>query len=1010
MKPFFASLSSCLPRWLNLACILLVGFGCRHLGHAFGGASPRPPNIVIFLADDQGWGDVSANGNTNLSTPNIDSLAREGVTLNNFYVCAVCAPTRAEFLTGRYHPRTGVRGVSSGEERLNPEETTLADIFKRAGYATGAFGKWHNGTQSPYHPNDRGFDEFYGFTSGHWGHYFSPPLDHNGHKVRGKGYVTDDFTDHALEFISDHKDRPFLCYLPYNTPHSPMMIDDMFFDRFADLNPAMRHRDPDKEDPAMTRAALAMCENIDWNVGRVLKRLDELQLSDHTIVVYFSDNGPNSFRWNGGMKGRKGSVDEGGLRSPFFLRWPGHVPEGKVVDSISGAIDLLPTLADLADVEIDTRFSLDGRSFAEMLILNPGAEETHLLFSDWKKKSSVRSQRFRLDQQGRLFDMVNDRGQLRDVSEQYPDVASELKVALKAHSEEMAQEFERFRVRPFSVGYGPKTVLPARDGIEHGTIRRSSKAPNNSFFENWTSEQDAITWDVDVVCAGIYEAWVQYTCQLRDVGATIRLAMDDTSSYAESRVEIAYDPALYDKSTERVEVSHYFVKDFRPLRLGMLDLKKGAGVLRLTAPEMVGQEAIDVHSIELRRVASEINPPQDPSQEQITVIVGGRLIDGNGRAPVDNATVLVQGNKILEAGPSGEVTVPAGAKRVDAVGKSILPGLIDSHFHSMYNTKTPVTYELEHGITSFRDPGHPFKYYQTVMEFGGMLPRVFLCGAHLDGPPPVWPDQAVVVRDVQHARDSVRAHVHRGASAIKVYFRLPLEHVKAVCEEADKQGVLVTAHLELVDADAAIRAGVRGIEHVTSFGTALAEPVYVKRFKDSVGADSSARRQLRHWLWSTLDLERSDKVQPMIDLLVEKHVTVSPTLAIFERRAGVQGGTVEQARAFQNMMHFVRLCHEAGVKIVVGSHTSAPFAGKGRAYQRELELLGQCGMSPMDLILASTRNNAEFLDIEERLGTVEAGKLADLILVEGDPSEDIGRMKRVSAVMLNGNWVEMPLR
>src|SRR5512140_587224 len=147
-------------------------------------AAPRHPNIVVILADDQGWGDLSIHGNTNLSTPHIDSLARDGVLLDRFFVCAVCAPTRAEYLTGRYHSRGGVRGVSTGAERLNLDEMTIAQTFQAAGYATGAFGKWHNGSQYPYHPNARGFGEYYGFTSGHWGDYFSPPLDHDGRLVR----------------------------------------------------------------------------------------------------------------------------------------------------------------------------------------------------------------------------------------------------------------------------------------------------------------------------------------------------------------------------------------------------------------------------------------------------------------------------------------------------------------------------------------------------------------------------------------------------------------------------------------------------------------------------------------------------------------------------------------------------------------------------------------------------------------------------------------------------------
>jgi imidazolonepropionase-like amidohydrolase len=357
--------------------------------------------------------------------------------------------------------------------------------------------------------------------------------------------------------------------------------------------------------------------------------------------------------------------------------------------------------------------------------------------------------------------------------------------------------------------------------------------------------------------------------------------------------------------------------------------------------------------------------------------------------------------------PAAEITIPADALRVDARGMSVLPGLIDSHFHSRLNLITPVTYELHRGITSFRDPGHPFHFYDPVLRTALMMPRVFLCGAHLDGPPPVWPDQAIVIRDASHARQTVNEHVDGGASAIKVYFRLPLEHISAVCEEAKERNVLVTAHLELVDADQAIHAGVRGIEHVTSFGTTLASPENVARFKQAVTLDSGARREMRHWLWSTLDLERSVRSKRLIELLIEKEVYVSPTLAIFERRNGAKEGTKEQERAFGNMLQFMSACYEAGVRIVVGSHTSAPFAEKGRAYQRELELLIDCGMTPLEAITAGTLVNARFFGVEDRLGTVEMGKLADLLIVEGDPSKQIDDLVRVQKVMLNGRWVEL---
>ena len=577
-----------------------LGFCILTIGALWCPAADGQPNVVVILTDDQGWGDLSVNGNTNLATPNIDSLARDGATLEHFYVCQVCAPTRAEFLTGRYYPRTGVSGVSRGQGRLNADETTIADLFKAGGYATGAFGKWHNGTQPPYHPNDRGFDEYYGFTSGHWGHYFSPPLDHNGRRVRGQGFIVDDFTAHALAFIEANRQRPFFCYIPFNTPHSPMMVPDRFYAKFDGKEPDMRHRDPDKEDVMMTRAALALCENIDWNVGRILRKLDDLELRENTIVIYFSDNGPNSYRFNGGMKGRKGSIDEGGLHSPFFIRWPGRIRAGATCPEIAGAIDLLPTLADLAGVTATSGKPRDGRSLRSLLLEEDSEWEPRLLFATKKNQVSVRTQRFRLDAAGRLFDIAVDRGQTIDVADRHPELAAELRGQAKRHAQEMQRHFEANANRPFTVGYGASTTLPARDGVEHGTIQRSSKAPNNSFFTHWTRLEDSITWNVDVGKSGDYEAVVYYTCAAGDEGATLQLSVEGGDSVRAKVVDV-FDPPLYDKPKERVEKSHYFVKDFKPLSLGTLRLEKGRGTLRLSALDIMGERVIDVHSLELNR-------------------------------------------------------------------------------------------------------------------------------------------------------------------------------------------------------------------------------------------------------------------------------------------------------------------------------------------------------------------------------------------------------------------------
>jgi arylsulfatase A-like enzyme len=555
--------------------------------------------VVVILTDDQGWGDLSINGNVNLSTPAIDSLAKDGARFDRFYVCPVCSPTRAEFFTGRYHPRGGVRGVSTGGERLDLDERTIGDAFKAAGYVTGAFGKWHNGTQWPYHPKARGFDEYYGFTSGHWGSYFDPPLDHNGKPVKGKGFIIDDLTEYALAFIETNRQRSFFCYLPYNTPHSPMQVPDRFYKRFAGAELKLRSREPNQEDMEFTRAALAMCENIDWNVGRVLRCLDELKLSDNTIVVYFSDNGPNGWRWNGGMKGRKGSTDEGGVRAPLFIRWPGKIPAGKSVPQIAGAIDLLPTLADLCAVPLTDWKPLDGASLRPLLLGSPEWPE-RMLFSHWGGKVSVRTQKYRLDNAGSLFDMQTDPGQDRDISRSQPGVASKLSQAVQQWRAELLSGLKG-DTRPFTVGYRefPLTQLPARDGVAHGGIERSASAPNCSFFRNWTRTNDSITWNIEVNTTGNYEAEVLYSCARANIGSRIELSFNGTRLQA--RLSEPHNPPLTGAENDRVRrQGESYVKDFRPFRLGTLRLEKGRGPLTIRALAIPGAEVMDLRAVHLR--------------------------------------------------------------------------------------------------------------------------------------------------------------------------------------------------------------------------------------------------------------------------------------------------------------------------------------------------------------------------------------------------------------------------
>ena len=561
----------------------------------------KDPNVIVILSDDQGWGDLSITGNTNIETPSIDSLAQSGAQFHNFYVCPVSSPTRAEFLTGRYHPHSNVYSTSAGGERMDLDETTIAKVFQSAGYETAAFGKWHNGMQYPYHPNARGFDEFYGFCSGHWGDYFSPMLEHNGKLVQGDGYITNDLTEHAMKFIENNKDSPFFLYLPYNTPHSPMQVPDRWWNKFEDADLDMHHRDPEKENIRHIKAALAMCENIDWNVGRLMAKLGELGLKENTIVVYFSDNGPNGWRWNGNMKGKKGSTDEGGIRSPLFVSWPGVIKTGIKVDEVTGAIDLLPTLTDLAGIKPQTNKPLEGVSLEPLLFGNDNSWEDRLLYTYWRGRASVRSQKYRLDNDGNLFNIIKDRGQYYDISEQKPELTNRLQDSLMYWKQNVVNEIDK-ESRPFPVGHPDfkYTQLPARDAEAHGDIKRSNRFPNCTFFTNWTNTNENITWDVEVLSDGEYRVKLYYTCAHKNLGSTIELNLDGNK--VTGKITQAHDPPLRGMNHDRVKRQESYVKAFMPKTLGTMSLEEGRGTLTLQATNIPGNMAMDFRLLMFEKI------------------------------------------------------------------------------------------------------------------------------------------------------------------------------------------------------------------------------------------------------------------------------------------------------------------------------------------------------------------------------------------------------------------------
>ena len=407
------------------------------------------------------------------------------------------------------------------------------------------------------------------------------------------------------------------------------------------------------------------------------------------------------------------------------------------------------------------------------------------------------------------------------------------------------------------------------------------------------------------------------------------------------------------------------------------------------------QEAIRNEEIKL---IYSLNTNEIREGDKTIAIAGATLIDGTGSEPIENALVIVKNNIIDFVGKFSDIELPNDVEIFDATGMTLLPGLIDAHFHGASEKMT--TLFLKKGVTSVRDPGAWNESYDDARLSGEAIPRLFLTGPHIDSYPPAYPKNSYLIQDAIEGQIAVNRFADAGATAIKVYFRLSTEMIEAICETAHKRDLPVTAHLEITNAIDAINAGLDGIEHITSFGTALLPPNKAENYKNLIMGDNSARGRGRYEVWNTLDIDNNPKVDSIIPFLVERKTFISPTLAVFERQFD-KGDSIE-VNAFANMLKFVGKAKKGGAKIVVGSHTFAPYADLGNAYYREMELLKEAGLSNMQVLVAATIQNARFFRIDERLGSIEKGKVADLILLRKNPLDDLKAMNTVEKVMLNG--------
>lgn len=565
-------------------------------------ADPRKPNILLIMTDDQGYGDFSIHGNKDLQTPNIDQFAKDGIQFERFYVSPLCAPTRASLLTGRYSLRTGVWGVTHSKEAMRPEEVTIAEALKAKGYRTGLFGKWHNGEQFPYTPPGQGFDDFFGFHNGHWNNYHDADLLRGTKFVPTKGYIADVLTDEAIAFMDANQSRPFFCYVPFNTPHSPYQVPEKYFK-------ALKAKGLSDE----LIAVYGMCMNIDENVGRLLEKVKDLSLRKHTIVLFLTDNGANGDRFNAGMRGRKGSLHEGGSRVPLFFQWPGHFDKPRTIKQICAHIDIMPTLLDLCGLSKPDGVSFDGRSLVPLLEGKEIQWQERLLFTHntgsgrepGPSPGAVRSERYRavIENKGgwQLYDMVEDPGQTTDLAKTKPEVLQPMTAAYDAWFKDVSKAgFQRF---PLPIGHAeenPVTLHAPQAHFSGGVYFFAKNGFANDWLTGWTSKDDRIWWEIDVARAGKYESNLQFLCPETDAGSMIKLSAGDASLSAKVPAtpikEIPLKHYLQGKSNT------YRSMEWKELPLGRLELPKGKTKLTLEAASIAGKHVMDVKGIILRRV------------------------------------------------------------------------------------------------------------------------------------------------------------------------------------------------------------------------------------------------------------------------------------------------------------------------------------------------------------------------------------------------------------------------
>lgn len=504
----------------------------------------KKPNVVIVITDDQGYGDLSCHGNPVLKTPNLDSLYRESIRLTDYHVAPTCAPTRASLQSGHWSNRTGVWHTIMGRSMIREDEPTIGQVFSEQGYATGMFGKWHLGDNYPFRPEDRGYTEVLrhggggvGQTPDYWDNaYFDGSYYHNGKPEAAKGFCTDVFFDYAKRFIKTQADagRPFVAYISTNAPHGPLHCPEEFSKPYQDQNARLAN-------------FFGMIANIDDNVGKLRKFLDEEGLTENTIFVFTTDNGTASGEkvFNAKMRGKKGSQFDGGHRVPFFIHWPaGNLNEPRDVTPVSHAVDVLPTLMEYCGIENKNNITFDGKSLAKLINGedDPANWDQRVLITDsqrvkdpimWKS-SAVMTSRWRLIDGEKLFDIKADPSQRQDVAAAYPGEVRKLRAHYQTWWEEIKPSFSN--ATQIYVGHPQENParLTCHDWIAEGST------PWNQAAVRKGADQPKVTgfWYINVFKTGKYRIrlrrWPEETDAMINEGMASGQPVPGAKAYRET--------------------------------------------------------------------------------------------------------------------------------------------------------------------------------------------------------------------------------------------------------------------------------------------------------------------------------------------------------------------------------------------------------------------------------------------------------------------------------------------